>query len=120
MNKTIFRDWKENKGPLGVAVLKKKLKEGLPFIPIRADDRKNQEQEALTEIYVPEKWLVEWLSFTKLGESYVHKEKKSFWIRRKKTQGLYSSGRSTAPPTFHHAAMNIEDKFLIVDGIEIY
>ncbi len=121
MRATIYKEWKENKKPLGTANLKKKLKEGLPFIPEKADDRVNSEIEMQTVSFIPEKWEVEWLSFTTLGKSYVHKEKTSFWIRKKKRQGLTTSGRSTVMPLQHAASTSgLEDRFLKVNGIEIY
>lgn len=115
----IYKDWKENKEPLGTAFLVKKLQEGLPFIPLKADSKRNSEKEYLTLIYLPEKWEVRWESLTNLGLTYVHKERTSFWIRRKKWQGLMSSGRPTSVP-LSHREVEVEDRFLKINGCEIF
>lgn len=121
-SRIIFKNWKENKEPLGKALLIEKVAEGLPFIPVFTENGyKNEETEAKTYLYVPEKWKVEWVSLTPLGTTYVHKEKFSYWIRRKKRSGLSSSGRGTLPPIHHYALEeNLPDNFLTVDGKEIY
>lgn len=51
----------------------------------------------------------------------MHKEKTSFWIRKKKRQGLSTSGRSTSMPLTHTAnSSGLQDNFLTVYGVEIY
>jgi hypothetical protein len=106
--RTIFLDYQEDRTPLGVARLKKKLKDGSPFILTEA-------KESETVVYNYEVWEVEFLELTIEGEAYVHKDKTSFPIRYVDTIGIKTSNQKPEIKT-----SKLLDSFITFNGKEIF
>jgi hypothetical protein len=106
--RTIFLDYQEERVPLGVARLTKKVKTGLPFIL-------RENHEAKTVVYNYEIWEVEFLELTFEGDAYVHAEKKTFPIRYVDAIGMKTS---ESPAELKDS--QLIDRFITWNGKEIF
>lgn len=102
----IYNDSQTELDLLGIARLIEKKKDGLPFI---LDSKADNKQK----VWIVEHWEIEWILKTALGHT-INPEKKIFPIRTLFYEGI---GTSKEPSYRQEYA---KDKFIEIDGIEIY
>lgn len=103
----LYKDYQQNKDPLGVAELVQFVKTGYPFIL-------EEEHESVQKTYVINYWKVKWL------DKYVdtiNPERETYPVRELATTGLTSTSKTLEEPEEPNLLV---DKFLSVNGIEIY
>lgn len=101
----IYHNSQTNTELLGIGRLVSKVKDGLPFITQGLADNKQK-------VWIEEFWIIEW----------VHQTKKGFADPRKKfpIRTLFKEGISTSKINKSNTSIELKDKFLEVNGIEIY
>jgi hypothetical protein len=104
----LYKDYQNNKDPMGVAILVKHIRNGYPFIL-------DEDFETTQETFIPKYWEVEWV------EKYIdtiNPERNIFPIRTLDTVGLTttSSVESGLYTDYHY----LIDSFIKINGIEIF
>lgn len=101
----IYQNSQTNEELLGIGRLISKKKDGLPFI-VDSEADNNQ------KVWIEEYWEIEWILQTKSG---LADPRKVFPIRTLLNEGIISSQEPADPRQEF-----IRDKFLMVDGKEIF
>lgn len=105
---TIYKDYQNEKEPMGVAKLVQLTKIGYPFIL----EEQNEHQQ---ETYSTQYWKVEWIE--KISDT-INPERNIYPIRILENIGLTMT--STTKDDTSNDDNLLLDKFLSVDGVEIY
>lgn len=119
---TIYKDWENEKEPLGEAILVKQVSEGLTFLLEDTYPDGVPIPDHIQEVFKAPMWVVDFINLTELG-----KEKYGFYPpvdRIHKVRYLYNVGLTAASniesPYKRPRIRLEEDKFLKINGKPIY
>jgi hypothetical protein len=116
----IYRNWQTNSHEIGTAILIEKVKDGIPFIlddyVINDENVAVKIKEKEQEVFCYARWVVMFIELTEYGKQTVNiGETKSVNIRYLERIGI-KSAMLISPPTQN----TLVDKFLKVDGVEVF
>lgn len=109
---TVYLDWQTETNPLGECILNTKIRDGYTFI---LDE---EHEDKSTRVYSYERWNVTFIVLTDLGKTiYKVGQTADMNIRY-----LYNIGttKSRYKPEYDEPIITLYDKFLKVDGVEVF
>lgn len=119
---TIYKDWENEKEPLGEAILVKQVSEGLTFILEDTYPDGIPIPDHIQEVYKAPKWVVDFINLTPQGRDYygfyppvgvIYK------VRYLYNVGLTAANNEESP--FPKKRIRLEeDKFISINGKPIY